>query len=127
MSRFETKFALNDVSMTIDTIAEENATDEEKSIAVKNAIISRLFTYTDAKNISDEERDKLIDIKSLSEIEKKSYTVEGYRNMFVTMNIDAYDEENATEIAEDVIYDDYSNLIESSEVDSTSIDYVSLN
>ena len=99
MNRFEINFSLNDVNMTIDTRTDESDSKEEVALAVKTAIANRLFEYKTFSEMNDDEIDKLIDIKTLSEVEKKRFICDGTKTMKVVVTVDAFDEESASDVA----------------------------
>lgn len=121
MNRFEINFSLNDVNMTIDTRTDESDSKEEVALAVKTAIASRLFEYETFDAMNDDEIDKLIDIKSLSEVEKKKFRIEATKKMTVELTVDAYDEDTARDEARDEI--SYGNVDDEWYEDS-EIDYI---
>ena len=109
MNRFEINFSLNDVNMTIDTNVDEFASEEEKITAVKNAIVSRLLKFESYKEITDEEIDNLVDVTSISEIEKRKFRCTGFRRYELVKNVMAFTEDEAMEIADESFCDSYSD------------------
>jgi hypothetical protein len=65
--------------------------------------------YESYKEITDEEIDNLVDVTSISEVEKKKFKCRGFRKMEVVTTVKAFTEDEASEIADESFCDSYGD------------------